>query len=287
MKSGVGPRDQLEEAEIPVKHELPSLGQNLGDHLMFTISPIEYNSSDIVPYIPTMPQEQEFEEMIKQYQETGEGILGHLQEGPQALIVSTRAKQEGEGDWPDLQIAYDPMCPAADSDTLPTSCMFIYFGRPKFRGSLTLNTTAYREGERTDDTKLALIDFGIFEGESSTDVDVLLEAIDIVFTILNSTTLQRFGAVYKGEPHPACGAHEFLSREYWRCVITQRIITAYHSTGTCSLGSVVDSKFRVQGISNLRVADASVLPVVPNANLNGPVMMLAEKAAADIVEAWM
>ncbi|CAL8130340.1 unnamed protein product [Orchesella dallaii] len=243
MKSGVGPRDQLEEAGIPVKHELPSLGQNLADHLMFILGDIEYNSS-IIPYIPRMPKEEDFEEMIQTYQETGEGILGHLQEGPEAYIVSSRAKQDGQENWPDLQIVYDPMCPAAEGDDLPISCMYIFLARPKSRGNVKLNTTAYKEGERIDDVKLALIDFQIFEGEGSSDMDVLVEGIEFMLSVVNSETLKKFGAVYTGEPHPACVEHEFLSKEYWRCSITRFVLSGYHATGTCSLGSVVDSKFR-------------------------------------------
>ncbi|CAL8130336.1 unnamed protein product [Orchesella dallaii] len=286
MKSGVGPRDQLEEAGIPVKHDLPALGQNLADHLMLNLGDIQYNSS-IIPYIPRMPVGEKFEEMIQKYQETGEGILGDLPVGPQAFIVSSRAKKEGEGDWPDLHIIYDPRCHTKEGDELPVSCFFIFLARPKFRGSLRLNTTAYKKGERRDDVKLALIDYKIFEGESISDLDVLAEGIQFMLNVFNSTTMQKYGTVYRGEPHPACGAQEFLSTEYWKCVITRKVVSGYHATGTCSLGAVVDSKFRVHGISNLRVADGSVFPAVPNSNLNAPVMMLAEKAVADIIQAWV
>ena len=44
-------------------------------------------------------------------------------------------------------------------------------------------------------------------------------------------------------------------------------------------GAVVDPELRVRGITGLRVADASVMPVIPNAPLNATVLAIAEKAA--------
>ena len=43
--------------------------------------------------------------------------------------------------------------------------------------------------------------------------------------------------------------------------------------------SVVDSECRVRGVGKLRVADASIMPLIPSANLNCPAMMIGEKAA--------
>ena len=43
--------------------------------------------------------------------------------------------------------------------------------------------------------------------------------------------------------------------------------------------AVVDSELKVRGLSGLRVIDSSVFPTEPNANLNAPTIMLAERAA--------
>ncbi len=59
--------------------------------------------------------------------------------------------------------------------------------------------------------------------------------------------------------------------------------TVYHPCGTCRMGSddaaVVDPSLLVRGVERLRVADASVIPLVPSSNIQPSVMMIAERAA--------
>jgi choline dehydrogenase len=55
--------------------------------------------------------------------------------------------------------------------------------------------------------------------------------------------------------------------------------TVYHLTSTCRMGDVVDPRLRVNGIANLRVADASVMPNVVSGNTNAASIMIGEKAA--------
>ncbi len=55
--------------------------------------------------------------------------------------------------------------------------------------------------------------------------------------------------------------------------------TTYHVSCTCRIGSVVDPRLRVYGVKNLRVADASVMPEITSGNINATVIMIGERAA--------
>ncbi|KAI2610574.1 GMC oxidoreductase [Hypoxylon sp. NC1633] len=64
---------------------------------------------------------------------------------------------------------------------------------------------------------------------------------------------------------------------------------AHHYTGTCSMmprdmGGVVDSRLRVYGCPNLRVCDASIVPLEPTANPQAVIYGVAELAASLIKE---
>jgi choline dehydrogenase-like flavoprotein len=48
---------------------------------------------------------------------------------------------------------------------------------------------------------------------------------------------------------------------------------------TSDPSSVVDAELRVHGVDGLRVVDASIFPNIVGGNINGPVVMVAEKAA--------
>jgi choline dehydrogenase-like flavoprotein len=77
-----------------------------------------------------------------------------------------------------------------------------------------------------------------------------------------------------------------LADDQWVTDYVRRGVTHYvHPVGSCRMGlatdphAVVDQHGRVHGISNLRVADASVMPTIPRANTNFPTIMIAERIA--------
>jgi choline dehydrogenase-like flavoprotein len=141
---------------------------------------------------------------------------------------------------------------------------------PRSRGSIRLASP--------DPDQQPLIDPNYLAEPS--DAETLLEGIAMVRDVMS-------GVPHGGEinPGPAFADPQQLRRE-----LPNRVHTEYHPVGTCRMGvderAVVDPQLRVRGIEGLRVADASIMPDVVGGNTNAPAMMIGEKAAAMILEAW-
>jgi choline dehydrogenase-like flavoprotein len=63
--------------------------------------------------------------------------------------------------------------------------------------------------------------------------------------------------------------------------------TVYHAIGSCKMGidenAVVTPSLKIKGLSNIRIADASIMPTMPSGNTNAATLMIAEKAS-DIIK---
>ena len=69
--------------------------------------------------------------------------------------------------------------------------------------------------------------------------------------------------------------------EFWRT----EGMSVYHPVGSAKMGpaedptAVVDNELRVHGVESLRIADASIFPLLPSGNTHAPTVAVAEKAA--------
>lgn len=82
--------------------------------------------------------------------------------------------------------------------------------------------------------------------------------------------------------------HDDAALDHW---IKTNATSFYHPCGSCRMGraddpmAVVDARGKVHGVAGLSVVDASIMPTIPSANLNLTVIMMAEKIADEIRQA--
>ena len=140
--------------------------------------------------------------------------------------------------------------------------------RPQSRGSIRLS------GPDPDDP--LLIDLNAFEAPA--DLESLEASLTQVREIAAAAPLRDEWAAR--ELYPGL---EVRTAAQVRDYVRRTAITYHHQVGTCRMGvdpgAVVDPRLRVHGIDGLRVADASVMPVVTSGNTNAPSLMIGERAA--------
>lgn len=112
------------------------------------------------------------------------------------------------------------------------------------------------------------------------DLEALVDGVKMIQAFVSQKPFD----AWRGEPvAPVAGTSASELGDFVR----RAVDTIYHSVGTCQMGTgpraVVGVDLRVRGVDGLRVADASVMPRVVNANTNAATVMIAERAADLIV----
>jgi choline dehydrogenase len=126
------------------------------------------------------------------------------------------------------------------------------------------------------------IHLGFFQAGDDDDLESMLQAINFVRPIFNNLTDNAF------TEHFPCAAGIECTDDYQRHWHRAQA-HGHHASGTAAIGAdddplaVLDSKFRVRGVRNLRVVDGSAWPVQPGELPTLPTFMLSEKATADIL----
>ncbi|WP_421694117.1 GMC family oxidoreductase [Aestuariivirga sp.] len=109
------------------------------------------------------------------------------------------------------------------------------------------------------------------------DLELLLRALKLTRKLGQTRAMQ---ALCRAEIHPGPAVQ---SDDEWRHYIRSVCETVYHPCCTAAIGQVVTPDLKVMGIGGLFIADASVFASLITVNINGAVMMVAEKAAECIL----
>lgn len=241
MLSGIGPADVLRAHGIAVVADVPGVGQNLHDHLLL---PVAYRAVEPL-------------------------------DAPQLLSEAGLFTYSGvfdrELNSPDLQFFFGPIQYADPQyvDGGPGFTFVPILAQPRSRGTVTLASA--------DPMQKPLVDPAYLSDPK--DVEVLLRGVRIARQLARDTA---FDALRDHELAPGAAVE---SDDALEAYVRASASTVWHPVGTCRMGApddagaVVDPALRVRGVKGLRVADASVMPMITAGNTNAAAIMIGDKAA--------
>jgi choline dehydrogenase len=247
MMSGVGDPAELKRLGLPVVCDLVGIGQNLQDHpLLMGIN-----------FVTKAP-------------------LGPLRDNGGGSIINWRSRADCR--VPDLH-AFVVQGPHAGPEiardyAVSNDCFAISPGlmRSKSRGYLRLTSADPNGAIELQPNFL----------QEPSDLAAMVDSIEVPMDLAAAPV---FASLCERPASP----DRRLSRREREEFVRNACTTFFHTCGTCAMGNgkqaVVDPLLQVRGIDGLRIADASVIPIIPSGNTNAPVVMIAERAADFILGA--
>ncbi|RXJ72356.1 hypothetical protein CS022_16140 [Veronia nyctiphanis] len=265
MVSGIGPKAELEKHNIPVVQDLPGVGENLQDHLTTTIKYCDKSrtSINLGPFgLPKIIKE------VFVYLRKNRGLMASV-----AAEGAAFTKTDSSFERANLQTHFLPIVLHNHGRKLDFRFGFslhLTDLRPKSRGRIYLKSA--------DPDDRPLIETGYLTDPEGID---LRNMVEIVKNGRNQMMQAAFDA-YRGK-EIAPGA-EVQSDEDLAKFVRSNAETIYHPVGTCKMGvdddmAVVDPQLCVYGVEGLRVADASIMPLIIGGNTNAPTMVIGERCA--------
>jgi choline dehydrogenase len=267
LQSGIGPATQLGEHGIDVIADRPGVGENLQDHLELYIQQACIQPITLYKHWNLISKAL----IGAQWLFTGKG-LGASNQFESCAFIRSKAGV----DYPDIQFHFLPFAVRYDGKAAAEGHGYqAHVGpmRSRSRGRVKLTSA--------DPQAKPSILFNYMSQESDwQDFRTCIRLTREIFA-------QNAFSPYRGkeiQPGASVQSDDELDE-----FIREHVESAYHPCGTCRMGqasdpmAVVDPECRVIGVDGLRVADSSIFPQITNGNLNGPSILVGEKAADHIL----
>ena len=267
--SGIGPAGLLRSHDIPVLADLPGVGENLQDHLALRLvykcsKPITTN-----------------DELRNAWRKALTGLEYLLfRRGPMAIGVMTAGmitRALPDAPTPDIQFFLSTVS-AEERGAKPhpfSGFTLVYYPmRPQSRGWVRIRSRDPRAAPSIQPNYLA----------AAYDQHMMVEGAKLARRIAATPALAPY-VIEEYRPGVAVTGDEQILE-----AVRNSGSSGYHPVGTCRMGkdagAVVDPQLRVRGVEGLRVVDASVMPLLVSGNTNAATLMIAEKGADLIRQAW-
>ncbi len=265
--SGIGPAALLQKHGVDVLQDAPKIGANLQDHLQIRCAYKVSNTKTLNTMSASL---------------WGKAKIGLeyalYRTGPMSMAPSQLgafAKSHPDLETPNLEFHIQPLSlgafgqPLHPFDAITTSVCNL---RPESRGHVQITSADPTAHPEIQPNYLS----------TAADMQVAAESIRLTRTIMQQAPMAKYvpdefmpGTGYESDSELAAAAGEIGS-------------TIFHPVGTVHMGAddnaPLDPRLRLRGVDGLRVVDASIMPNITSGNTNSPVIMIAEKASAMILE---
>ena len=261
MLSGIGPGEHLQSVGVDVAVDSPRVGKNLIDHLVCGTS-----------YAVNQPISLAHAEAVKPVLEYARNRTGMLTSN--VAEAGGFVQLDDANAVPEIQFHFGPVyfnehgldSPKTDGMSIGATLVHV-----ESTGEITLASADPFAAPRIDPRYLS----------NEQDLWRLVEGCKLSREIAATSPLVDF---YSHEYLP--GSH-ITTDEQWVEHVRTMARSLYHPVGTCAMGpadeDVLDAELRVRGIDALRVADASVMPSIINANTQAVTMVIGKLCAEFIL----
>ena len=270
-RSGIGDATHLQQLGISSVVHLPGVGANLQDHLNVRTT---YECTRRITVNDALNSWPYAVRMALQYMFTRRGLMA-----TPAIAIHALVKSEPDLDTPDfkLQLAHVSSEDRAETshssaqglgvDRFPGFALQAFQLHPQSRGSVHIRSK--------DPTDMPVIHANYLSAVE--DQKAVMKGLQLLRELANKPNFRKL-IVREVRPGPETVIDEDLL-EYAK----ESGQTCWHSVSSCKMGidelAVVDAELKVHGTRGIRVADASVMPLLVSSNTNAPAIMIGERCA--------